>query len=328
VGKKVNCSAVLSSRLSKIGGGLSWSEAGFVYFSGGFLLLTISGAAALPFIYWLNIFSLPYIIFSLGYQAFKIRQWCLLCLIVQFLLLSEFLSAVFAYPAIPFPAPEFTADSLILLFLSFFLPAFAWFFARPFIYGAKAKSDLQYQLARFKNSTDIFNAMLSNQPAIDGDTTGLGITIGDPHAKNTLIKVCNPYCGPCAKAHPKIDDLITHNPNWKVQIIFSAKVNEDELKFITVSHLMAIAEKSEKENQEWLKAQALHDWYSLSPSNTDKYRDFAIKYPLNGEIKQQEAKVQAMYEWCKKNAVMFTPTFFVNGHRLPEQYEVTDLQHL
>lgn len=116
VGKKVNCAAVLGSRFSKIGGGLSWSEAGLIYFFGGFLLLVFSGTAALPFTCWLNTLSLPYIIFSLSYQAFKIRQWCILCLIVQFLLLSEFLSAVITYPAAPFPSLH---PSLVFLFTLF-----------------------------------------------------------------------------------------------------------------------------------------------------------------------------------------------------------------
>jgi uncharacterized membrane protein len=328
VGKKTNCSAVLSSRSSKIGWGVSWSEVGFVYFFGGFLFLMISGTTALPFSWWVNILTLPYIIYSIGYQAFKIRQWCILCLTVQFLLLSEFISAVTAYPSIPIPVPFTTADSLLLVFLSFFLPAFAWSFVKHFIYEAKARTDLQYQLARFKNSGDVFRAMLQKQPSVNGDTDGLGITIGNPKAKNTLIKICNPYCGPCAKAHPKIDTLINNNPNWKVQIIFSAKVNEDHLKYTAVSHLMAIAEKSEKENRESLKLQALHDWYQPAKSNTDKYQAFAAKYPMNGEIDQQEEKVHAMHEWCEKNAIAFTPTFFVNGYRLPDQYEITDLEYL
>ncbi|MGF7230552.1 DsbA family protein, partial [Arachidicoccus sp.] len=38
-------------------------------------------------------------------------------------------------------------------------------------------------------------------------------------------------------------------------------------------------------------------------------------------------KMAAMYRWCNKEGVMTTPTFFVNGHRLPEMYSVADLKY-
>jgi len=326
VGKKANCAAVLSSSVSKIAGTISWSEAGFGYFLGGFLYPIIAGTEALPFLYLLNLIALPFIIFSLSYQAFKIRQWCVLCLGVIFLLLSEFFCALLTKYSMP--ALVINANSALLIFLSFLLPLFSWFFIKPYIYQAKSKIALEFQLARFKGNADVFQAMLSKQPFINGDTKDLGITIGNPDAENTLIKVCNPYCGPCAKAHPKIDNLIKNNPNWKVQIIFSEPVNKGDIKFITVSHLMAVAEKCENENNEWLKQKALDDWYASSKKSANMYQSFAAKYPVNGTLLNQENKVDAMYKWCEKNAVKFTPTFFVNGYQLPEQYEIADLQYL
>ncbi|PUZ29772.1 hypothetical protein DCC81_10130 [Chitinophaga parva] len=34
-----------------------------------------------------------------------------------------------------------------------------------------------------------------------------------------------------------------------------------------------------------------------------------------------------MYEWCKKTNVTFTPTFFLNGYQLPENYSISDLKY-
>jgi len=328
VGNKTNCSSVLSSRWSKITKWLSWSEVGFIYFFGGWLLLMTTGTSLLPWLYFTNLLAVPLIILSVYFQAVKIRQWCIFCLAVQGLLLAEILSGSYAYPTISMARlPAINADSFGLIFLSFILPVFAWFFAKPFIYASRTGINLQYQLARFKNSPDVFYGMLQKQPAVSRNSIDLGIMIGNPAAENTLIKVCNPFCGPCAKAHPAIDALIHNNANWKVQIIFSAKPVENE-KYMAVNHLMTIAEKNKTEKKEWITQQALDDWYGSAKNNDDRYQNFSAKYPLDSAIETQESKINAMYEWCEVNAVRYTPTFFVNGHRLPEQYDIADLQYL
>lgn len=47
-GAKVNCNAILSSKQAKIFKGLSWSEVGFFYFTGGFLLLLFTAQPPYP----------------------------------------------------------------------------------------------------------------------------------------------------------------------------------------------------------------------------------------------------------------------------------------
>jgi protein-disulfide isomerase len=49
---------------------------------------------------------------------------------------------------------------------------------------------------------------------------------------------------------------------------------------------------------------------------------------MNGELKKQENKIDAMQSWCDKTGIYFTPTFFVNGFQLPEEiYNVNDLKY-
>jgi protein-disulfide isomerase len=49
---------------------------------------------------------------------------------------------------------------------------------------------------------------------------------------------------------------------------------------------------------------------------------------MNGEIKQQDAKIEAMSKWCEEAEITHTPTIFVNGHRLPENYNVGELKNI
>jgi len=162
--------------------------------------------------------------------------------------------------------------------------------------------------------------LLPKQKHITKDARGLGITIGNPNATNTIIKVCNPYCGPCAKAHSEIDSLLEANNDLKVQIVFTATPNDKDKRSLPVKHLLAIAEKE----NDVLTKQALYDWYLADKKD---YQDFAVKYPMNGELKKQEAKVEAMNKWCNQTEIVFTPTFFINGYQLPDVYNISDLKY-
>lgn len=162
--------------------------------------------------------------------------------------------------------------------------------------------------------------MLPKQKQITEDANGLGITIGNPNATNTIIKVCNPYCGPCAKAHPEIEALLEANNDLKVQIVFTATNNEEDSAALPVKHLLSIAEKDNAA----LTKQALDDWYLTEKK---EYNSFASKYPLDIELKKQDLKVEAMSKWCNEVGITFTPTFFINGYQLPDVYKISDLQH-
>ena len=160
---------------------------------------------------------------------------------------------------------------------------------------------------------------MKKQKKITLSTEGVGIDLGNPTAENTLIKVCNPYCGPCAKAHPKIDLLLHNNPNIKVKIIFTSSDPND---FIAtpVKHLLTIAERQD----EFLTKQALDDWYL---SEEKDYEQFLKKYPLDTPLDRQNNKMVEMKAWCEQIDIAVTPTFFINGYQLPDAYNIEDLQY-
>ncbi len=316
-GGKTNCNAILSSSKSKIFSWLSWSEAGFFYFGGSFLSLSLYPSST-NIIAWLNLLALPYILFSIGYQKFIAKQWCPLCLAVQALLFGEF---IIGFTGGFLTKPDGPFIVLFQVGLLFLLPVAVWYFIKPHLLNEQEGKTKKYELARLKNNTEIFNALLAAQKQVTHSTEGLGITLGNPNADNTIIKVCNPYCGPCAKAHPEIEKLLEHNNNLKVQIIFNATNHVDDYLANPVKHLLAIAEKG----NEIIKTKSLDDWYMTEKKDYDV---FARKYPINGELQMQDAKVDAMDKWCKATEISFTPTFFINGYQLPEIYNLKDLKYL
>jgi uncharacterized membrane protein len=325
-GGHANCDAVLGSKGAKIMG-ISWGEIGFFYFASTTLLLLAPSASFVDKIFLItlaNAFAAPYILFSIYYQWKVVKQWCPLCLTVQAILFLELLWGIINFWSHPYRF-SFSLDDLALGILRFafciLLPIILWYAIKPMF--AKAKDADLYLSAykRLQYNPEIFNSLLQEQPKAPDGWQHLGISIGNPDAANTIIKVCNPYCGPCAKSHPELEEIIKHNKDVQLKIIFTSRNHEHDKGAIVTRHLLAIAAHGNLAKTQ----QSLDDWYLGEQKN---YEKFATKYPMNGEIKQQDAKIEAMSKWCEEAEITHTPTIFVNGHRLPENYNVGELKNI
>jgi len=335
-GAQTGCNAVLGSKASRILG-ISWAEIGFFYFASTSLWLMSLGISFSDKVILLavaNGLTVPYILFSLYYQWKILKQWCPLCLTIQLVLLSELIWAVVNYWATgsPFSSlPEFFAPAilpgmgtpaiLLRMGICLLIPIVGWYGIKTFVSHSREAGEYAAAFNRLQYNPEIFRALLAQQDKAPEGWQKLGISIGDPNAENTIIKVCNPYCGACARAHPVLEEIVRRNNNVQLKIIFTAKNEIKNPKATVVKHLMAIA----AEGDEAKTQQALDDWYLADKKN---YELFAGKYDVNGELEQQGTKLDAMSEWCTEADITFTPTIFLNGFRLPENYHVGELKNL
>lgn len=248
--KATNCNAVLQSNAAKLFGVISWSEIGFFYFTGGllFVIFTINPSLrgtkqSLEMLAWLNVLALPYTVFSVVYQWRVTKQWCPLCLAIQALLALE----AFYFIGVGH-LQQFAVTEIVPPFvLAFLLPVTAWYFVKPLLKKNKEAEEYKNRFYRIKNDSRIFEALLEKQKKITIAPDGLGIRLGNPDARHTIVKVCNPYCGPCAKAHPDMHSLLHNNPNLAVQIIFTPAADEKDYRNKPVKHLLAVAEKQNEQ---------------------------------------------------------------------------------
>ncbi|MEO6814703.1 MAG: vitamin K epoxide reductase family protein [Ginsengibacter sp.] len=320
-GKETSCGAVLQSKGSRILG-MNWSEAGFFYFASTFLFLlfpTITFSTKVFVLSVANILAASYILFSVYYQWKVVKQWCPLCLMVQVVLAAELIWSIINF----WQRPGFLPSAFILLPVAYSLliPITLLYILKPIILKAKDEPVYKADYKRLLYNPETFNHLLQQQATAPEGYQNIGIEIGNPEAENTIIKVCNPYCGPCAKAHPVLDEIIHNNKNVKLKLIFTASNDKDDKRGIAARHLLAINEQHNAQQTH----QALDDWYLADKKD---YELFAVRYPLNGEIKQQEWQIDKMKEWCKEAEISFTPTLFVNGHRLPENYKIEELKYI
>ena len=319
---KGNCNAILTGNKSKVFSWLSWSEVGFFYFIGNMLILLSSQYSftnSIKAIAWINILALPYTIFSIYYQWKVAKKWCILCLSVQALLILGALNSIVSISLFSF-AP-FAIIFFIQSFFLYLLPFAIWFTLKPFILRLQDTKNTKREFLRLKFNIEVFDTLLKKQKQLVVPTDGLGINLGNPAATNTIIKVCSPYCGPCAKAHAKIEALLENNSNVKMKIIFTTSNDENHYAIKPTRHLMAIAEKTKDEK---ILKQSLDDWYL--PDKKD-YELFAAKHPMNGELLQQANKIAIMEKWCNEEKIIVTPTIFFNGYQLPNAYNIEDLQY-
>ncbi|MFD2553548.1 vitamin K epoxide reductase family protein [Sphingobacterium tabacisoli] len=319
--KKANCNAVLSSSNASFLG-MSWSIWGFAYFAT-FSTSQILFPANVTFISLWSIISIaatPYIIFSLYYQWKIVKQWCPLCIAVQAILAINAIIATLFITSASFSVAGITLHSIATILLLGLLFLFIAYLAIPILKSANDSKSYQKKWKNLRYNPEIFNALLDKSETVNYPVENIGIVVGNPNASNEIIKVCNPYCGPCSKAHPELEHIVNSNNDVKVRIIFTASGEEDDIKTPPVAHLLAIQQKLGAETVHT----ALDDWY-MAP-NKD-YEAFAKKYPMNGELKQQTEKIQAMRDWCNNMKIRATPTIYINGRELPDSYSIKELKN-
>jgi uncharacterized membrane protein len=322
-GKQTNCDAVLNSKAGKFLG-MGWGEVGFFYFASTTLFLLLPGLSFINKLPWLAIGSTlaaPYIVFSIYYQYKVVKQWCPLCLAVQAVLAMELAWSIVNFWNVGLQYFAINAVVLLPIASCLLLSITTWYLLKPVLLAAKAAPGYNAAYKRLLYNPETFNSLLQQQATAPDGWQQLGINIGNPNAKNTIIKVCNPYCSPCAKAHPVLEEIVKHNKDINVKVIFTASSDENDRASKPVKHLLAIAAKQNLQITE----EALDDWYM---ADKKKYEIFAAKYPMNGELNEQTTKLDLMKQWCDAAEIAATPTIFINGKRLPETYSIEQLKNI
>jgi len=311
-----NCNAILSSKAAKITSHLNWSEVGFFYFAGTWLALLFNSgqSALLQTLAILNVLCLPYTVYSIYYQWRVAKQWCIFCCTVQAALWLEFF-AFLPYLLQPFHGISVNEWSSLVIAMA--APVLFWIVAKPFFTQSSQLPELKKQLRIFKYNTDLFNKMMSEevQYALPSDTDSL--IIGNPEAEKVITMVANPYCQPCAKAHKGLQ-WMEGRDDVKLQVIFSTSTQPNDKKAVVAAHLLSLQQSQSGSTVK----KAMHDWYEQKQKN---YEAWANSYPT--EISDTGQQLQKQRDWCKLTEIKGTPTLFLNGRRLPKNYQPEDLKY-
>ena len=314
--RKVNCLAVLSSKGSKIWG-VPWTVIGFSYYLGLLFSLLINSFSTNIFVTvsYFNLLSLPYIIYSVYYQKFIVKQWCVLCLSVQFINLSLFILSVLA--------GSFSAGlsldllSIFSIFGTFILSFGVAYLLWQYIQKEKNNKDLSNLFKKIKYNRDVFFSLLKNERKMEGITNDFGVILGNPNGSIHIVKVCNPYCYYCSLSHPILSQLVKSNDEIKLQIIFFEDPTSEEYKNTPIeTFLSSYYEDKDMES-------ILSDWYNNDNKNLE---EFIRLHPIREDhSSKNKSNAISMFDFCVKNKISYTPSIFINGYELPEIYNFSDL---
>ncbi|KWW28693.1 MAG: hypothetical protein AUK63_1797 [bacterium P3] len=307
-----DCNKVISSEKSKILG-FSWSEVGLSFFGADlFSLIFIPNFVnELSVIALLGLF---YTIWSIYYQWKVAKQWCVLCLFVQAVIMLMACSGLLLI----------LNNGIQFDFLYAMGFGSLWFLFIVSInilnkYKEIVKDDIEerQRYNALKSNEKVFQALLTSNKYHETSFVDSTIVFGNKNAQTQITVLTNPHCNPCAHTHKQIHNLLDKNRSKVcVQYIFSS-FNDD----LKDSSRFLIAVWQQLGEQSALGVYSR--WYEEEKYN---YRDFIRKWKdIDIHSSSVENEMIMHEKWKRRTGYEATPTILINGYELPIEYDIKDL---
>ncbi|WP_165045559.1 vitamin K epoxide reductase family protein [Dysgonomonas sp. ZJ709] len=312
--KKGDCNAILNMPESKFMGIIGWSEIGLGYFIASLLILLFIPSLT-PCLGIISCCALPYTIWSIWFQKFKAKQWCILCLIVQSLLWLLFFTYLVSGNI---NMPQLFIPKLLITGSVFTLSILSINISITYFINMKGLEIIIKKYNKLKINEDVFRAKLTSQDYYIISKKTSVILFGNKNAKNLITVFSNPHCEPCAMMHKRISHLLKKAGNKIcVQYIFSSFSPElqPSSDFLTAAYL---ADDISRET----KQQIYNEWFEHGKL---KAKDFFDKYNISTSNSQIKFEAKKHHDWKMATQLLDTPTILFNGYRLPDEYIVEDM---
>lgn len=311
--KEQECNNILESEAANFMGIIGLGEIGFGYFLANLVTLLCFPQFCL-YLPYINLCSLPFTIWSVWFQRFKAKQWCILCLTVLLVLWLTFFTNLLGGMFVPLIVNQ----NILYIGLGFIFTIVCTNIVSSKISQIYSKQDLEYELNSIKANVEVFNALIKDQPRFAVYKSTSNILLGNKDAQILITILTNPHCEPCAKMHLRIKKLLLETDNLCVQYIFSSfdPSLDSSNKFLIGSYLKLGKHKAEE---------IMDKWYSGGKNNKDS---FMKNYPtINLDSNAVGTEFIHHSIWKKTTKLQTTPTILVNGIKLPDNYKVEDLKY-
>lgn len=318
---KAGCDAVLKTKYAKGFAGFSTGDIATIYFGVQFIGFLAGGfiPSILNLLLWVSLPGIVVAAWSIYTQAVVIKQWCALCLgIVGLLVLQCVLAAIsLSAEAALLPAWQpLVAFALIAAIL-----VLALWPVKAMLKKQHIQAQQVAELKKWKTDAGLFKNQWEKEQQVDTTIWENDLVIGNPNAPVMITVACNPYCGPCASAHKQLDKMLEMHKGklaLQIRLLCNAANTEDKRTIAVTALLQKTAElKNEKET-----ANMLSDWFEWM-----NYEKWVQQWkPVTETDVMMELKLHE--EWIKQSKIAFTPTFFVNGKKLPGRYGLAELENL
>lgn len=310
--KQSDCNNILESDASKLFGILSWSEVGLGYFIANACIMLLF-PYLISYLAIINICTLPYTIWSIWYQRFNAKQWCLLCIIVQGLLWIVFIINLVSGFIL---FPSFEIKDVLMTGCIYAIPVLIANLLISMLSQSENVEQIKQEINSIKATDEVFVSLLKKQPHYDVAKNTSQILFGNPDADILVTVLTNPHCNPCSKMHKRVESILAEgNDNLCVQYIFSSF--EDSLDSSNQFLIAAYINRPED------RGRIISTWFD---SGKNEKETFFKLYDLNKaeEVMTEFNKHEA---WKQETGLRATPTILVNGYKLPDNYKIEDLKY-
>lgn len=316
--KRSTCTDVLESPAAIAAFGISWSEIGTAYFATHILVLLLTPSLITShFSLFISVAAIGYVLWSLWYQRFRAHSWCVLCLLVQAVLVLQAIVSV-TYYCTSFSTMQF---SLIphwefiegLSFFTFFLLTLHLSF--PIIAKARKAGQLKGELNSFKLKREVFEALLHKEEHFEPDAMP-SILFGNPASPFRLTLLTNPYCNPCASMHARLSGI--RQTDCCVELVFSSfSADYDRTcRWLIATYQQLGADRA------WT---VIEEWYDGGKAKGEVFFD---EFGLDPDAEQVIKEYTQHLIWREQTGFSTTPTLLVNGYKMPQSYQIEDFIEL
>ncbi|PWK16678.1 peptidase C39-like protein [Arcicella aurantiaca] len=316
INSKTNCGNILNSEAAKILGWLTWSEIGLFYFTGGFLSLLFSNNLneTLQILKWLNVLALPYTVWSVYYQAFVAKEWCVLCLTVQVLLWIEF----FTLSPISFTISSDIINSLINLSLCFLSVTILWAFIKKPLQNSGRFDETYNTLQKIKFDPDFVRGILSKERMLPPIFEGMKVLrMGNTEADNVITLALSTSCVSCGRAFQEVKKLINSNNQFRTEIFFAPSNNLSDESVRVARVILNLPNEYIQE--------ATQKWFQNVKQDQQKWE---IKLGINENIEADFQQVSFHLRWLELAGVVSAPAIFLNKAELPSFFGIANIEKL
>lgn len=311
--KNSDCNKVSVSKGSKIFKLFHLSEIGCAFFLVNIIAIIIFNIN-ISIISLVSICSLVFCIWSPLYQKFFVKKWCALCLLTVLILIIQFLFLLFrgVYGNVINETLNIYAIVILgLLFCSYALITTSFFYLSKGYRHYLKDQFLIKNYMEIKYNSGVAELLLNSEQKLSSDSNTV-LVFGNPQSDKIITVVSNPFCISCIANHSELNKI--NLMDYRIEYVLTS-FSED---LLYANHQIIAFYHKFGSDKTW---DLLTKWYE----DRNKQPSFFYDFNLNSEDGKDE--VIRQLSWITKENIISTPSVFLNGKKLPIQYNVSDIPY-
>lgn len=311
-----SCNSVINFNENYENKWVSFSDLPLLFFGASFISVLVQPLSSSVFVGFLSLLAIPIIVSSIWIQKFELQKWCVMCLMVSFLIFTQsliwFSSDLFTL--------SFSFNTMFPFLFSLVLLVPIWYVIKSVAKNVLENEYSLKELKKFKRNYSLLNFLSKKVPVTNGFEDLRGLNFGNRNAVVKLSIIISPSCEHCHKTFQEAFDLVLKFPDKIfLSVLFNINPENADNPYKAVVERLLIINRSTPGKT----VEAISDWHIKKMSLKKwlkKWSIDSVSIMINQEINKQ-------YEWCSKNDFNYTPVKIVNEKLFPNEYELSELKY-